>query len=252
MFGECIVILFESIYLAILKFYEYIGLGCVVLLLIGLLLRHLKHFRSTKIVIQGLLNIEQDCSNCKQFIICQFCHHCQTSANHYEIIQMCLNFEQIKLVKRGMVLLLFKIMSSVILELYTVLRIEKTINFYQIYQAAIIAVLFVNSILFLLLMYFGWRVYVEIRNKSIIKTSPEGFREMEQQSCAIQQLEKSRQKEEQKNPTPDQVELEDKGSVFISINENMSPAMLKLVFEQVNQEIQFKSQSRELQVWENT
>ncbi|CAD8103930.1 unnamed protein product [Paramecium sonneborni] len=212
-FGECIVILFESIYLAILKFYE--------------LLRYLKHFRSTKIEIQGLLIIEQDCTSCKQFIICQFCHHCQTSANHYNVLQMCLDSEQIKLVKRGILLLLLKIISSIIVESYTIQRIEKTMKFYSIYQGIIIAVLFVNSILFLFWIYFGWRVLVEIREKCIVKTSPEELKVMEQFS-AIQQLEKSRLNKEQENPKPDQAELEDKGSVNLSINDNISPALLKL------------------------
>ncbi|CAK95106.1 unnamed protein product (macronuclear) [Paramecium tetraurelia] len=36
------------------------------------------------------------------------------------------------------------------------------------------------------------------------------------------------EKVEQKNPTPDQQEIEDKGSVNVSINEDISPAMLKL------------------------
>ncbi|CAD8188272.1 unnamed protein product [Paramecium octaurelia] len=133
-----------------------------------------------------------------------------------------------KSIKRGILISLIKILSSVGFESYTAVKVKSSMEFYTIYQAAIMAVLFVNSILFLLLMYFGWRVYGEIREKStFIQTSPDGFRMMEQLS-AIQQQEKSIKKDEIKNPTPDQPELEDKGSINISINENMSPAMLKL------------------------
>ncbi|CAK62048.1 unnamed protein product (macronuclear) [Paramecium tetraurelia] len=134
----------------------------------------------------------------------------------------------IRLVKRGILIFLIKILSSVAFESYTAIKVENSMEFYTVYQAAIMAVLFVNSILFFLLIYFGWRVYGEIREKStFIQTSPDGFRMMEQLS-AIQQQEKSLKKDEIKNPTPDQPELEDKGSINISINENMSPAMLKL------------------------
>ncbi|CAD8102807.1 unnamed protein product [Paramecium primaurelia] len=135
-----------------------------------------------------------------------------------------------KSIKRGIIISLFKIICSIGFESYTAVKIDNSMNFYTIYQAAIMAVLIVNSILLLLLMYFGWRIYVEINEKSFVQTSPDGFRMMEQLSAIQQQeqQEKSIKKEEIKNPTPDQPELDDKGSVNISINENMSPAMLKL------------------------
>ncbi|CAD8199761.1 unnamed protein product [Paramecium pentaurelia] len=105
--------------------------------------------------------------------------------------------------------------------------IEKSMQLYTAFLTIIITILFVNIILLLLLILLSWKISCNIKIKQQIKTPQDEFKiiQYQEEKC----LEIINKKEEQlKNPTPDQQEIEDKGSLNVSINEDISPAMLKL------------------------
>ncbi|CAD8101645.1 unnamed protein product [Paramecium sonneborni] len=195
---------------------------CLIVLILFRLLRNVKSNQSQII---GLLIYQQECKTCKQFLFCQLCHHCETIVLHIQFLEICLDQDSIKLLKKTVGVFSTKIIAQVIIQTYTAIIIEKSMPFYTAILAIIISILFINLVLFLLIILLSWKVYCQIKIKHQIQTPPDGFRIIEQQEDKC--LEITNKKDEQKNPTHQQ-EIEDKGSVNISINEDISPAMLQL------------------------